>query len=79
LLICYVFKPCACIVVTVSFLGEQHPYCAENKGERNRNRFHHVVKKFINYIKHKPMKGFAYYRLIVGVILIILALVNVIR
>ncbi|HEX2937441.1 MAG TPA: undecaprenyl-diphosphate phosphatase, partial [Ruminiclostridium sp.] len=35
-----------------------------------------VVKKFINYIKHKPMKGFAYYRLIVGVILIILALVN---
>lgn len=38
-----------------------------------------VVKKFINFIKHKPMKGFAYYRLIVGLLLILLALVNVIH
>lgn len=38
-----------------------------------------VVKKFINFIKHKPMKGFAYYRLVVGIILIILAIVKVIH
>lgn len=37
-----------------------------------------VVKKFIEYLKHKPMKVFAVYRLIVGGILIILALTKVI-
>lgn len=37
-----------------------------------------VVKKFIDYIKHKPMKGFAVYRIIVGGLLILLALTNVI-
>ena len=38
-----------------------------------------VVKKFINFLKHKPMKGFAIYRLIVGGLLIVLALANVIK
>lgn len=37
-----------------------------------------VVKKFIEFLKHKPMKGFAVYRLIVGSILIVLSLCNVI-
>lgn len=37
-----------------------------------------VVKKFIEYIKQKPMKGFAIYRLIVGGLLIVLSLTNVI-
>lgn len=37
-----------------------------------------VVKKFMEYIKHKPMKGFAIYRLIIGGILIILSLTNII-
>lgn len=32
-----------------------------------------VVDKFINYLKHKPMKGFAYYRIIIGVVLLIMA------
>lgn len=38
-----------------------------------------VVKKFMDFIKHKPMKGFAYYRLAVGIFLIILAIAGVIR
>ncbi|MEG6571844.1 undecaprenyl-diphosphate phosphatase [[Clostridium] cellulosi] len=38
-----------------------------------------VVKKFMDFIKHKPMKGFAYYRLAVGILLIILAIFRVIR
>jgi undecaprenyl-diphosphatase len=33
-----------------------------------------VVKKFVEFLKHKPMKGFAIYRIIVGALLIILAL-----
>jgi undecaprenyl-diphosphatase len=33
-----------------------------------------VVKKFMEYLKHKPMKPFAIYRLIVGVLLIVLIL-----
>jgi undecaprenyl-diphosphatase len=33
-----------------------------------------VVKKFVEFLKHKPMKGFAIYRIIVGAVLIILAL-----
>lgn len=37
-----------------------------------------VVKKFIDYLKHKPMKVFAYYRLIVGGLLIVLALFRLI-
>lgn len=36
-----------------------------------------VVDKFINYLKNKPMKGFAYYRIIVGVIIMVLTLVKV--
>lgn len=36
-----------------------------------------VVKKFMDYLKHKPMKNFAYYRLIVGGILIVLSLFGV--
>lgn len=38
-----------------------------------------VVKKFINFIKHRPMKGFAIYRIIVGSLLIVLAIANVIH
>jgi undecaprenyl-diphosphatase len=38
-----------------------------------------VVRKFINFIKHKPMKGFAIYRLVVGGLLIVLALTKVIK
>lgn len=37
-----------------------------------------VVKKFIDYLKHKPMKVFAYYRLIVGGLLVVLALFHLI-
>jgi undecaprenyl-diphosphatase len=38
-----------------------------------------VVKKFMNFIKHKSMRGFAYYRLIVGVLFITLAALNLIH
>lgn len=38
-----------------------------------------VVKKFIEFLKNKPMKNFAIYRLIVGSILIVLALFGVIN
>lgn len=38
-----------------------------------------VVKKFITFIKNRPMKGFAIYRLIVGSLLIVLAIANVIH
>lgn len=38
-----------------------------------------VVKKFMEFLKHKPMKNFAYYRLIVGGILIILTLFHVVN
>ena len=37
-----------------------------------------VVDKFINYLKQKPMKGFAVYRIIVGVLLLGMTLLNVI-
>jgi undecaprenyl-diphosphatase len=37
-----------------------------------------VVGKFINYLKKKPMKGFAVYRIIVGIIIIIFSLVKLI-
>jgi undecaprenyl-diphosphatase len=33
-----------------------------------------VVKKFIDYLKHKPLRVFAYYRIIVGVVILVLAL-----
>jgi undecaprenyl-diphosphatase len=36
-----------------------------------------VVDKFINYLKHRPMKGFAYYRIIVGLILLLMAALRV--
>ena len=38
-----------------------------------------VVKKFIEFLKNKPMKNFAIYRLIMGGILILLALFGVIN
>lgn len=38
-----------------------------------------VVKKFIDFIKHRPMKGFAIYRLIVGGLYLIFAAANVIK
>ena len=38
-----------------------------------------VVKGFIEYLKHKPLKYFAYYRILVGIIILILALANVIK
>jgi undecaprenyl-diphosphatase len=37
-----------------------------------------VVKKFVEYLKHKKMKPFAIYRIIVGVLLIILAIARLI-
>lgn len=36
-----------------------------------------VVDKFINYLKRKPMKGFAIYRIIVGILILALTLINV--
>jgi undecaprenyl-diphosphatase len=36
-----------------------------------------VVKKFINYLKHKPMKYFAYYRIAVGVVILIMGIARV--
>lgn len=38
-----------------------------------------VVKKFIHYLQHKPLRIFAYYRLAVGILILILAAVNVVR
>lgn len=32
-----------------------------------------VVDKFISYLKHKPMKGFAYYRIVVGAVILVFA------
>ena len=37
-----------------------------------------VVDRFIHFIKTKPMKSFAVYRIIVGVVIIVLALVKII-
>lgn len=36
-----------------------------------------VVAKFVNYLKHKPMKGFAFYRMLVGLVIIAMALFRV--
>lgn len=36
-----------------------------------------VVDKFINYLKQKPMKGFAYYRILVAIVILSLALFRV--
>ncbi|HEX3025956.1 MAG TPA: undecaprenyl-diphosphate phosphatase [Clostridia bacterium] len=33
-----------------------------------------VVKKFIDFLKHRPMKGFAYYRIVVGVVILVMVL-----
>ena len=33
-----------------------------------------VVDRFIRFLKHRPMRGFAFYRLAVGVVILILAL-----
>lgn len=38
-----------------------------------------VVKKFLNYLKTKPLKNFAYYRIILAIILIVLMSLNVIK
>jgi undecaprenyl-diphosphatase len=37
-----------------------------------------VVDKFIDYLKHKPMRGFAVYRIIVAAAILILAVIKVI-
>lgn len=37
-----------------------------------------VVDKFIEFLKKKPMKGFAIYRIIIGIIIIFLAIVRII-
>ena len=36
-----------------------------------------VVGRFINYLKNKPMKVFANYRIIVGLLIILMALINI--
>ncbi len=36
------------------------------------------VEKFIGYLKKKPMKNFAYYRIVLGVVLFVLALTGII-
>jgi len=36
-----------------------------------------VVDKFISYLQHKPMKGFAYYRMLVALIILAMAFFNV--
>lgn len=37
-----------------------------------------VVKKFIEYIRHKSLKSFAYYRILVGILFLVLALTGLI-
>ena len=37
-----------------------------------------VVEQFINYIKHQSLKGFAYYRIFIGAIMILLTLFKII-
>ncbi|SHJ71827.1 undecaprenyl-diphosphatase [Clostridium amylolyticum] len=37
-----------------------------------------VVEQFVNYIKHKSLKGFAIYRIIIAITIIFLSLINVI-
>ena len=38
-----------------------------------------VVKKFIDYLKHKPLRVFSYYRIIVGVLILVLALTKLVN
>ncbi|MDI3478203.1 MAG: undecaprenyl-diphosphatase [Thermoanaerobacterium sp.] len=38
-----------------------------------------VVDKFLSYLKSHPLRPFAYYRLIVGIIMIGLVLTNVVK
>jgi undecaprenyl-diphosphatase len=38
-----------------------------------------VVKKFIDYLRHKPLRVFAHYRIIIGVIILILAATNIVK
>lgn len=38
-----------------------------------------VVRGFIEYLKHKPMKVFAFYRLAVGALFLVLSLANVVK
>jgi undecaprenyl-diphosphatase len=38
-----------------------------------------VVKKFIEYLKNKPMRGFAIYRIIVGIIIIITVFTGILK
>lgn len=37
-----------------------------------------VVKKFIDYLQHKPLRIFAYYRILVGIVIIVLSLAKVV-
>ncbi len=37
-----------------------------------------VVEQFINYIKHQSLKGFAYYRILVGALMLLLILFDII-
>ena len=38
-----------------------------------------VVRKFIDYLKSKPLRVFAYYRIAVGIVIIILTTCNIVR
>lgn len=38
-----------------------------------------VVKKFIEYLKQKPLRIFAYYRIVVGVVIVILSLAGIVK
>lgn len=35
-----------------------------------------VVDRFIRYLKHRPMKGFAFYRLAIGTVILVMALMD---
>lgn len=37
-----------------------------------------VVKKFMEYLRHKPLRYFAYYRIAVGVVILVLAMFHVV-
>lgn len=38
-----------------------------------------VVQKFINYLKKKPLRVFAYYRIAVGILILILAAIHIVK
>jgi undecaprenyl-diphosphatase len=38
-----------------------------------------VVKRFIEYLKHRPLKYFAYYRILIGIVILILAVAKVVK